>query len=146
MASTRKRGNSSVVDELWRWLCFSVALGLFPLAFRFLHLRVQAPSTTSVWSTVQSTLGEGELFLISCCIAGAAIGERAGRHAVWTRIELFFYLWCLLDMVGCGFCYALAVTGVAHTGAVATLSVRLFILTVIPSAALMLITFRDRKR
>jgi hypothetical protein len=49
-------------------------------------------------------------------------------------------------MVGCGFYYALAVTGVANTGVVATLSVRLFILSVIPSAALMLITFRDRKR
>jgi hypothetical protein len=49
-------------------------------------------------------------------------------------------------MVGCGFYYALAVTGVGNTGVVATLSVRLFILSVIPSAALMLITFRDRKR
>jgi hypothetical protein len=131
MVSTRKRGNSSALDELWRWLGFSVVLGLFPLAMRFLHLRARAPSNASVWSTVQSTLGEGELFLISCCIAGAAIGERAGRHAMRTRVELFFYLWCLLDMVGCGFYYALAVTSVANTGAVATLSFRLFILSVI---------------
>jgi hypothetical protein len=71
-----------VADELWRWLCFSVALGLFPLAIRFLQLRVQAPSNAGIWLTVQSTLGEGELFLISGCIAGAAIGERAGRHAM----------------------------------------------------------------
>ena len=146
MVSTCKRRNSSVVDELWRWLCFSVALGLFPLALRFLHLRARARSTASVWSTVQSTLGEGELFLISCCIAGAAIGERAGRQAVWTRIELFFYLWCLLDIAASVFYYALAVTSVANTGAVATVSVRLFILSVIPSAALMLITFRNKKR
>jgi hypothetical protein len=135
MASKRKRGNSPLVDELWRWLCFNVAFGLFPLAFHFIYLRARSPLNASIWPTVRSTLGEGELFLISCCIAGAAIGERLGRHSVQTRVELLFSLWCLLDILGSASYYTLLIAGAVHnTGAVATHSVIFFILTVLPSA------------
>jgi hypothetical protein len=121
MASKRKRGNSPLVDELWRWLCFNVAFGLFPLAFHFIYLRARSPLNASIWPTVRSTLGEGELFLISCCIAGAAIGERLGRHSV--------------DILGSASYYTLLIAGAVHnTGAVATHSVIFFILTVLPSA------------
>jgi len=136
MVSSRKRGNSPLVDELWRWLCFSVAFGLFPLAFHFIYLRAKSPLSASIWPTVRSTLGEGELFLISCCIAGAAIGERLGRHSVQTRVELLFSLWCLFDILGSTSYYTFIMAGVVHnTGAVATHSVIVFIL----------ITFRSRR-
>jgi len=67
-----------LLAKLIKWLIFSVALALLPLAFNYLHLL----SHTKV-PTLEALLGQGELLLIAAGISAAAIGSLIGSGTDW---------------------------------------------------------------
>jgi hypothetical protein len=145
MTRTRPHHEPSVGDDLMRWLAFGVGLGLLPVLLRFLYLRTQVPLTTGFWFTVQSTLATGDLLLITCCIGGAALGNRVGRAATRPRTEILLSMACQVTILASMFFYALTfMRAIRNAGVVATASCLLFILTVLTSAPLMFISFIER--
>ena len=63
-----------MTEKLVRWLVFSVAIALLPLAFNGLKVLGRGETLTFV-----SLCSRGELLLISAAISAAAIGELVGR-------------------------------------------------------------------
>lgn len=99
MARQRRKRSSSLGTALSRWLGYGVIFSLAPLGLHFVYLRLHAPLTVSLGMTLRATLARGDLFLLTCCLGGTALGERIGRNTVHPQIEIFLDLACQPSMV-----------------------------------------------
>lgn len=146
MARKRRKRDPSLGDDLGRWLGSSITFSLMPLALRFVYLRTQVPVATGLWRTLRDTLGGGDLFLIGCCMGGAALGERIGSTPIQPRLEHFLGQMCLISTLISVCFYTLSLSKSFHdTDRVATLSCALYILILLISAGLTFIKLQEKR-
>jgi hypothetical protein len=143
MAPVSRR--ASVGDELTRWFAYGVLLSLLPLVVHAIFAYLQARHATGLLRIVDSTIADGELLLVSCCIGAGALGERIGKSSAWPRLEPFFAVSCLVCVAISIFTYGIIrADAVGQKSLIPTISLLFFGLTVLSSAALMVITFHGR--
>jgi hypothetical protein len=87
--------HAAIGNELIRWSAYGVLFSLLPLELHCILLYLHAPRAPNVWRAVVSTLSDGGLLLIGCCIGTTALGERIGKSSAWPRLEATCAYLCL---------------------------------------------------
>ncbi len=79
-----------MAERLIRWFVFSVLVALLPFVWNWISLVTQEKA-----ATLETMFCRGELFLVSCALCAAALGELIGTGRKFAEFKLLVGFGCL---------------------------------------------------
>ncbi len=95
---------NKILIRLLQWFFFSIIIGILPICFSLGRLFIYGYSIDI--DLLTSLLGRGELFIISCLILAAAIGELINSGKIDSKSKTVIFGICIIFLIVASFFHA----------------------------------------